>query len=176
MILLQGLPTAIFLVILRLSPPKTATDWQMPFIIAAATAVGVTVFLILKKEPLNRLCLGMNLHLATGGLAFITHQFWLNAVYDQLRASGMLLWITGVGVVTTLCTAQGFVGRAHPDRGRVAKYSWILVAAALLAAAVSYAFAGNRLMSQIIPFTGLFIIQGVLKNRLADRQTSQKAV
>ena len=169
MSILQALPLTLFLVILRTAPPKSPTDWQLPFIAAGLATVAIITIMAVKKEKLNRIFLGINLYFFTGGLAFVTHQFWLNNIYGHLTASGMLLWVTAVGLVTTIATPTGFIGEAHRDKALVKKYSGLLIAATLIAAALSYGFKDNHLLSEIIPFTGLFIVYGMLKNKLVPQ-------
>ena len=169
MVLLQSLPLTLFLIILRTAPPKTPVDWQMPFMACGAAALLVTAVPVVKKVRLNRLFLGINLYFFTGGLAFVTHQFWLNNIYGHLTASGILLWIAAVGLVTTVSSPTGFIGEDHPDKQLVKKYSGMLIAATLAAAALSYIFRDSHLLSEIIPFTGLFICYGILKNKLTER-------
>jgi predicted neutral ceramidase superfamily lipid hydrolase len=174
MSLLQALPLTLFLVILRTAPPKTPTDWQLPFIAAGLAALAVIAIMVLKKKILNRIFLGINLYFFTGGLAFVTHQFWLNDIYGHLTASGMLLWVAAVGLITTMATPTGFIAEDHPDKSLIKKYSGLLIAATLIAAFLSYGFRDSHLLSEIAPFTGLFIIYGMLKNKLAEQNGETK--
>ncbi|HCY84257.1 MAG TPA: hypothetical protein DHV36_03885, partial [Desulfobacteraceae bacterium] len=106
---IEAIPITLFLAYIRRIDTQVPENFKGPFTISAAAAVLLICILVYKKQPLNRLFLGINLYLISGGAAFITHQYWLNRIYDDLQASGMLLWIIGVGVVTTLLSPRGFI-------------------------------------------------------------------
>ena len=104
-------------------------------------------------------------YLFSGGLAFITHQWWLNEAYGQLQASGMILWIIIIGVISTLVSPSGFLGVNFSDTTNVKKFSGYMIAVSLCAFIISYTFRGNRLFSETIPFVGLFVGQAILKKK-----------
>lgn len=174
MSVIQALPLAVFFIALKVFPPDAPTDWQMPFLISGTAAFGATIFLMVKKQRVNRICLGINLYLFSGCLAFLTRQWWLNSLYDELRATGVLIWVALVGLVSTVSPPGGFIGEAHPDRHLVRNYSCMLMVSTVAAAVLSYGYRGNRLFSEVIPFAAVFIFHGILKNKLSGAADGQR--
>ncbi len=128
----QAVPLSTFLLYLRLIDTTIAHNWEGPFILSGLIAIGVIGLCVLKKRPMNRLFLGINLYLISGGLAFITHQYWLNQLYNELHASGMLLWIILVGIISTVVSPRGFIGAESQARDLIIKYSLYLLLISVL--------------------------------------------
>lgn len=162
----QAIPLSIFLLFIRLVGTSTPQSWGPPFVLGGLTAIGATSLCLYKKQVLHRLFLGINLYLISGGLTFVTHQWWLHQIYNDLQASGMLLWIILVGIVSTFMSPRGFIGVESPSRDLIKKYSLYLLLISVLGFALSWSARGNRLVSEIIPFAGLFLIQGTLKTKV----------
>lgn len=166
--LLEFLPLSVFLIYTRLIDTSISYNWRGPFITGGSLALLSTVVLFFQKVPLNRIFLGINIHLFTGGLAFITQLWWLLDVYQKMLASGMLAWVIIVGVVTLLFSPLGFICVDHPDKKSVRAYSFYLLLVTAAAFVTSLVFQSNRVLSQVIPFIALFIIQGLLKSRISE--------
>jgi hypothetical protein len=60
---------------------------------------------------------------------------------------------------------RGFSGVDAPGR-TVRRSSWLLLAIAAAATAVSLAFVGNRVFSSFLPFIAVFAAHGIIKARL----------
>ncbi|MCP4116369.1 MAG: hypothetical protein GY737_13360 [Desulfobacteraceae bacterium] len=166
----EFLPLTLFLLLARSMDTSVPENWKLPFVAAGGPSLLVTLVMLLKRMPLNRIFLGINLYLASGALAFITRQWWLNQLYDRLQASGMLAWVCLVGVITTLAAPRGFINSPCPGKERILRFSIYLLCFSLAAFAVSFGFQGNRVMSEMVPFMGLFTIQAVLQSRLSGRE------
>ncbi len=170
--ILEAVPLIVFLISVSFIDTTVPMNWQGPFVLSGSVALSVILIFLYKKLLLNRIFLGINLYLFSGGLAFITHQWWLNRIYDSLQASGILIWVIGVGVITTLISPKGFIGIESPEKNNMKKYSFFLLTASVIAFAVSFGFQGNRILSESIPFVGLFLVHGSLKARLTENSPS----
>ena len=168
--ILEAVPFSIFLAYIRSIDTSVPANWKGPFLAAGLAAAVVMGILVYRKNTMNRIFLGMNLYLATGALAFLTGMWWVNNMYDTLQASGVLLWVIGVGIATTLASPAGFLGVTSPDKRKARTYSAYFLAASVCAFLVSFGFRGTMLFSEIIPFMGLFMIQAALKARLSPEK------
>ncbi len=168
---MEFLPLTLFLLLVRAMDTTVPQNWKLPFVTAGILALFVTLVMLLKRVPVNRIFLGINLHLGSGALAFISHQWWLNDLYDRLQASGMLAWVCIVGVVTTLLAPSGFINSHCSRKDPILRFSIYLLGFSLAAFAVSFAFQGNRVMSEMVPFIGLFTTQSVLQSRLSKQES-----
>ena len=168
--ILEAIPFMMFLAYIRQIDAHVPENWEMPFVTGGLAGMVIIVLFFYKKMVFDRLFLGINLYLISGGLAVITHQWWLNRMYDQLQASGVLLWIVGTGMVSVFFSQRGFIGGTSPYAGTIKKYSCYLLLASGLAVAVSFLGRGNRLLSEVFPFAGLFILQHILKHKLGDKK------
>ncbi|MDD9301228.1 MAG: hypothetical protein HUK40_02340 [Desulfobacter sp.] len=163
---MEAVPLSVFLVYIRYIDASIPGNWKLPFIVSGIAALVLIFVWFLKKRGMNPLFLGINLYLLSGAMAFIGHQWWLPRIYNDLEASGMLLWIIVVGIFTTLLSPGGFVGTPCSCKNRIRKYSVYLLMAACVGFGLSWGFQGDKLLSEIIPFAGLFFIQNRLKYRL----------
>ena len=165
---LEVIPLSIFLLVRRNINTEISKNWEVLFIASGLAAFIVIILFLSRKIQFNRLFLGINIYLISGGLAFITRQGWLNRIYDDLQASGMLLWIVITEVVSIVLSPAGFIGVNSPDITSIKKYSLLLLLFSICALAISFGFRGSRILSEIAPFISLFLIQSWLKARIAD--------
>lgn len=166
MSIIEALPLTIFLAYIRRIDTQVPQNFEAPFVAGAFAAIAVINFSIYKKNRLDRILLGVNLYLISGGLAFITHQGWLNNLYGQLHVSGVILWIVVVGIGFTLFSPAGFIGKTSSDTQGIKKYSFYMLSAAVVMFAVSFLFRGNILVSEIAPFIVLFVLQKTFREKL----------
>lgn len=150
----------IFLGYLRIIDTQIPENWKMPFFASGCAAILVIIFSFYKKQLANRILLGFNLYFITGGVAFITHQWWLNSFYGQLQASGLLLWVIVIGLTTTLFNSYGFIGVQSANTNSVKKYSLYLLFFSIIAFSLSFACRGNRVLSEFFSFYRLVCITG----------------
>ncbi len=165
--LFEMVPFSIFILYIRYIDMDTAQDWNLPFFISGIAAFAAIILLIVNKTIFNRLFLGLNLYLISGALAIITHQFWLNKIYGELQAAGVLAWVVIVGFVYLLFSSQGFIGVYSTDKQSIKKLSLCLLFTSICAFSLSLTFRGDRVLSEIIPFTLIFFMQYILKNKIA---------
>ncbi|GAA4798570.1 hypothetical protein [Lysobacter hankyongensis] len=167
--LLQFLPLSGFLLVAFRHGAPGLEDWLIAFMAGGAIAV-LQVLLTLafaRGRPLNRMLLGVNAYLVVGGFSALTNQLWILQSLNDLRESGLFLCILAVGVLTTLGTPAGFVGREdRSGAGRTARYSWVLLALAAIATIPSFLLREQLLYSAVIPLTVLSMLHRRLGNRI----------
>ncbi len=166
--LLEILPLVVFVALIRDMDRSIVQNWETPFIVSGLVALISILGVFFQKKIFNRVLLGLNLYLLTGGIALITHQWWLNNLYGRFQGSGMLAWVILVGLVSMVASPRGFIGLDCPDAKQVKVFSLYLLLVSMGACLISFGFQGNPLLSEVIPFTGLFVIQARLKSRLTS--------
>lgn len=163
---MEALPLPVFLLYAAVIDQSIPQHWLEPFVASSSIAILTTTVLLFNRVPLNRLVLGISLYLIIGCIALLTNHTWLNQMYGILQASGMLVSIIIVGVVSLLVSPTGFIGVLSPDRKKVMLFSLYLLLVALIAFVLSFSLQGNKLLSEVIPFIGLFAIQGLLRSHM----------
>jgi hypothetical protein len=164
----EVVPLSIFVLYIRYIDINTAQDWNLPFLISGVSAFVAIIFFIVQKIDFNRLFLGVNLYLISGAIAIITQQFWLNKIYGELHASGMLAWVVVVGFISLLFSPQGFIGVNSTDENSIKKLSVLLLIVSICAFSLSFAFRGKRVFSEVVPFVLIFFTQHILKNKFTN--------
>ena len=162
----ETIPLMIFLGYIRIIDTQIPGNWELPFIVSGLAAVIVIILYLYKKILLDRIFLGFNLYFISGGLAFITHQYWLNRIYGQLHASGLLLWVVVTGIFTIFFSSSGFIGVESSDTNSIKKYSYYLLFFSIIAFSLSFFCRGNRVFSELVPFISLYVLQSALKDKL----------
>ena len=155
----EALPLSIFLVYIRMIDTSVELNWKGPFITSGMAALFAIVFPLCRRIVLSRIFLGINLYLISGAAAFIFHHWWVNTLYGRLEASGMLMWVAVTGIGSILLSKKGFTGVDSSDDRSIKKYSCGLVFIALVTSLVSLGFQGNPVLSQIVPFGTLFLME-----------------
>jgi alpha-beta hydrolase superfamily lysophospholipase len=173
--LVQFFPLSVFATYAFWEGVPTGARWIAAFELAAGAAVLQFALLWPRRGPTNRLVLGVNLYLLTGGAAALTRQWWVLETYGRLQESGIFLFILGVGLVTTVATRAGFVAVVDASAGAARRASLWLAAATLGAAVVAHAFQGRRLWSAVAPMIVLAALQGALAGRLRAPTTTLRA-
>ena len=167
----EAIPIMIFIGYLRSIDTQIPENWKIPFVVSGCAAIIVIIFSLYKRNILDRIFLGFNIYFITGGFAFITHQWWLNRFYDHLHASGLLLWVIITGLTTIFVSSYGFIGVKSHDTNAIRKYSYYLLFFSMAAFVLSFIFRSNRLLSELVPFISLFILQGALKEKITESNT-----
>lgn len=163
---MEVIPLPIFLIYATRIDQSIPQDWLGPFVASSIAALITTTIALLSKVTLNRLMVGINLYLIMGSFALLTEHDWLNQVYGELEASGMLAWIIFVGVVSLLVSPAGFIGVPSQNRKLVSIFSLSLLLIAVIAFLASFFFQGNKLYSEVIPFLGLFATRKILHSKM----------
>jgi hypothetical protein len=164
----EALPLAVFLIYMAVANPREQVEWRMPYYAATSLALVGTVLLLRRGAILNRIYLGIALYFVSGTIALLTRWPWLNAEYGRLEGTAMLYWVLALGFFFTMFNTRGYIGlEAEPRVVRAS--SWLLLGITLIAALVSTAFIGNRLLSSFLPFIAVFAAHGLIKARLHAR-------
>ncbi len=163
--IIEFAPLSIFLIYIRSIDTSNPAAWQGPWLASGGVALAVILLFIFQKRIFHRIFLGINVYLLSGAAAFVTHQWWLTGIYDNLRASGVLLWVIATGIVSTIFSPRGFLGIDSFDAKAVKKYSFYLLIVAVLAFAVSLGFRGNHLLSELVPFMSLYLAYGFFNEK-----------
>ncbi|MGL1931173.1 MAG: hypothetical protein OCC45_05380 [Desulfotalea sp.] len=159
-------PLSFFLFYIRFVNIETSEGWDTPFLVSGILAfISIIVFLT-TKNILNRLFLGINLYFISGALAIITNQWWLNKIYGDLHASGMLAWIVVVGILSYAVTPYGFIGVDTPDKKSMKQNSLILLVTSVVAFFISFYSKESQLFGEMIPFVILFSTNYYLQKRI----------
>ncbi|HSC66227.1 MAG TPA: hypothetical protein VLC79_00940, partial [Cellvibrio sp.] len=101
-----------------------------------------------------------------GGVAAFLQQWWLFKLYGSLQESAIFIFILVVGLVATFATAAGFLSVNTAAKQQVKKYSYLLLAAAVIALACSLLFSGHTTWSVVIPIITLAILQRLFSYKL----------
>ncbi len=160
--LIQFFPLSLFATYAFYHGVPTNDRWLDAFQLASIAGLIQLAIILPQRRAANRLVLAGNLYLILGGLASITHQWWYFTIYDALRESAIFIFMAAVGVFTTFFSSAGFVVAPGAAPYRVRHASYALLAATLVALAVSIVFQGNRNLAAVVPIIGLAILQRVL--------------
>jgi len=178
-LLLQFFPLTIFVRAAFWSGTPQTDDWLRGFVWGGVAAILQLVLslLLLRRHPLNRIILSVNLYLMLGGAAVLSKQMVLLEGFNQLRESSIFICMLIVGICTTTASKAGFVGVTatclQPD---VRRYSLYLLGLTCVALAVSFWFKGQILLSAAIPLIIISIVARVFKRRLSrDRGHKPRA-
>lgn len=165
--LLSYLPLIVFIWYGLWEGPPPPERWITAYKIAAPiAAIHLVIFLYIPK-PLNRLMLGINLYLLLGG-AMAWFALWniLKIYGGFLMESGVLMCIMVVGAVATFLSPNGFIGYKSKNTALVRKYSYVLLAMAILGFVISFLFRGHRFLGAVVPITALVVTSRLLVDKL----------
>jgi hypothetical protein len=143
-------------------------QWEIAFVVGGVLAV-VTLSVLWRHRAyvLNRVLLGADLFLISGGIAVVLGFVPLIDLYRQFNPVPMFAWVVGVGVTTSLFSARGFIGSPDPDRQRMRLSSALLLAAAAAALGISLLFRQTVFYADILPLICLFIVNDRLLSRFS---------
>lgn len=169
--LLSFIPIFVFVVYARIKHflGSCTVAWQEPFYIGALLAIVLTTLQYYSGIILDRLMMGANLFLVLSASFFL---FQINPCLSFLGAYKGPSFITAVllvGILSTFFTRYGFVG-CTGDHTKIKQASLILLVATL--GALAWAFIFNHsglLISAIVPFITLRILNEYLKNGIQKR-------
>jgi len=167
--LLGFLALAVFAAVAFSAGSPTDERLIAAFKLGAALAAAELAVLWARTAPANRLIVGANAWLLAGGLAAFTEQWWWLKAYQRLGETSLFLSMLGVGIAATAFSSTGFVAVDGPRR-KVVKASWALLAAVLVAGAVSVQFRGDVKWAAVLPVIALSWL-----NRLLARAVKQDA-
>ncbi len=166
--LLQFLPLSVFTIYsFRTGVPSQERLFQ-GFMIGAIIAAIQFLWLMRQPRPANRLILGANLWLITGGVAAFLQLWGVLKLFGQLREAGVVVCMLGIGICTTLFSPAGYVGSMTGEATLVRKYSLLLLFATMLALVCGLYFRGNTLWAAVAPITVLAVLNRQLNKRLTQ--------
>jgi hypothetical protein len=163
--ILEAVPLSVFVISIKFIDDKLLESWKPLFICGGAIALIVIILFLQKKLIFNRILLAINLYLISGALASIFNKISFGT-YFKLQGSGMILWVIAIGIISTIFSSKGFIGVDSKYKKSIKKYSVYLLACSVIAFIVSFTLKGNRILSELIPFTCLFIIQKSFQKKL----------
>ncbi len=166
-LIVQFLPLTLFATYAFWAGPTPAPNrWERAFVLGGVAAVVQMALVLRRRAPVNRLLLGANLYLLVGGLATVTRQWRVLVLYGVLAEAGIFVAILLVGLVTTSVSPAGYVGRRHPDRRKVRRYSLVLLGLTAAGLAVTVVFRGSGTWPVALPLLVVAIANQVLAHRL----------
>lgn len=171
--LVQFLPLSLFAGHAFRHGTPTDERWVEAFQLGAAAALLQLAVVLPQRRPANRLVLAANLYLLGGGLAAVTHQWWVLRLYGVLEEAGIFLCMLGVGAVATLASSAGFVAVVEAQPERVRRASLWLLLATLPALGASLLFRGNRVWAAVVPVVALGGLQRLLVHRLRSARQGE---
>lgn len=167
LLLLQFVPLTAFVAIARRNG-FSQDGWSMAFQIGGALAVAESVVLCLKRTPLNRFILAVNLFLCVGGAAFALRVGPILSFYHQMMEASLFLSVLVIGIATTLWSDGGFIGATGiTSRRQVKRYSVYLLIVTAFCLVCSLAFRSNIWLAGMVPFVILILARATLLRRLA---------
>lgn len=132
--------------------------------VLAAVELGL---LLARKSPANRLIVGANLWLLAGGAAAYLQQWWWLRVYQQFGEASLFLAMLIVGVVSTVASPAGFIGKHGPSLS-VKRASLLLLAAVGGALVAAVVFRGNVKWAAVVPVIALSWLCRWLRYRVPE--------
>ncbi|GLS25748.1 hypothetical protein [Marinibactrum halimedae] len=165
---IESSPLPLFLVYMQFIDQRFTKEWLGPYLISSIAAVLSTGYLLSIKRPLNRLFIGINAYFLSGLISVVMNINSINQLYGIMGASAMLMWMTLMGLVITMARGslhpekkhQGLSETQHATtKARLTSLFFVLLCA--VCTAFSWYTQGSRLMSELVPFIGLFTLHSI---------------
>ena len=147
--------------------PSSDDTFVLAFKASALLAVVELWYLLARAAPANRLILGANIWLITGGVAAFLEQWWWLRIYQQAGEASLFLTMLLVGLVSTFSSPAGFIAKTGP-KSSVRHASMVLLTAVGCALVVAIYFRGNVTYAAVIPVITLSWLNRLLRHRLAS--------
>ena len=164
-------PLSFFLLCGRFIDKTNPENWAIPFFGSGLISLAVISYFYHKHILFNRIHLGIYIYFIIGSLSFIFKEEWVLETYSSLQVLGMLIAVLVTGFVTTLISEHGFIGVVSPNKKSIYKHSALLILTVILACITSYIFKGNKLLSEVLPFCGIFMTSIILKRQTIYNHT-----
>ena len=170
--LLEAMPLGVFLLYLSFARPEIRSAWREPYFVCAGLALLGQAALQVTGLIRHRIYLALALYFICGAAALALDYRPLSDWYGEVEAAAMLVWVAGVGIVTTVACPAGF---AAASRRQTVAASLILLVVVLIATAVSFAGFGHPLWNAYAPFVAVFVAHAWLRDRLRRRDRARAA-
>jgi hypothetical protein len=167
---IESIALILFLVYIQSVEMHAVNDWLIPYLIGSVCSLITSVYFYLNHQIANRIFLGIGCYFYSGFIGVVLNWDWLNQLYGQLEASALLLWIFAIGLLTTLFSPYGFLGKKITTQCRLTQGLMVdlgsiqLLIVCLCAIVLSFLFHSNRLLGEWIPFILLFTARNLLFN------------
>jgi hypothetical protein len=168
---IESIALILFLVYIHSIEMHRAEDWLIPYLIGSVCSLIASIYSYLNNQIANRIFVGIGCYFYSGFIGVMMDWDWLNQLYGQLKASALLLWILAVGVITTIASPHGFLGKKTALQFRLNHNFMVdlgsiqLLIVCLIATLLSFVFHSNRLFGEWIPFILLFSARNLFFNR-----------
>jgi hypothetical protein len=161
--LAESIPLTFFVIYIHSVEMSVRQDWIAPYFIACIVSIAVILYLARMDRILNRIFIGTSAYFITGAIGLTIGWNWLNDLYGEWRALGLLYWILATGVVTLFCSRYGFMGIERVARGTVRLWSLLLLMVCCASIAIARISPSNPLLAEWIPFLLIFLMKGLFE-------------
>ena len=145
---------------------KASHDWLEVYVTACVAVVFSALIMRRLSINFNPMFIGIYLYLMSGMLGLATNMSWLNHLYGELQATGMLVWIALVGIYCLSSSKLSFLGSKVENSYSTRNYSIILFGVVIVSCVASYQFQDYKILSQYGPFVILFSLQTIFQNKV----------
>ena len=164
---LQFMPVFGFIRYMRLQDTP-AEAWHTAFTFGGLLAAGAIVICVQQRIVMNRIYLGANAYLMLGASAFLFDMPTVLKWYSSSQGGPFFTMIAIIGLLTTLFTKTGFVGKKGLNKDAVRYGSFLLLAATFMALIWSIQNASQGIMvAVVVPFIVLKFIQKQMKYHIS---------
>lgn len=164
---LQFMPLFGFIRYMRIQEIP-AEAWNTAFTFGGLLAAGAIAISLQQRIVMNRIYLGANVYLLLGASAFLFHFPTVLKWYSSSQGGPFFTCIAIIGLLTTLFTKPGFVGKKGLKKDAVRYGSFLLLAATFVALIWSIQNASQGVMVAVIaPFIVLQFIQRQMKYHIS---------
>jgi hypothetical protein len=132
------------------------------FLLGAVLALLLSAVVMYRKYVLNPILVGAGLWLCLGAVAFNLHLAQLSALLIAAQGFGLFAMVLAVGLVTTLWSPQGYIGRRHQDARWVRRTSMALLALSVIAVWWAYSMSSNIRLGGGLPFIVLNVARRMI--------------
>lgn len=160
--LLGFVALALFAYLAFATGPASDERFLHAFRVSCFAAVAELGLLLARRVPANRLIVGANLWLVVGGVAAFLEQWWLLRVYQHFGEASLFASMLGVGVVATVVSPAGFIGKMGARRA-VIQRSALLLLAVVTALALAVYFRGDVKYAAVLPVIALSWLYRLLR-------------
>lgn len=163
----QFMPIVFFMLYVQANG-LTHEAWISGFTFSGLLAAGTVVFSIQQRIIMDRLFLGVNFFLLLGAAGFSFEITQLIKWYSATNSGPFFSCIAVIGLITTLFTKTGFLGKKGLNRDAVRYGSFLLLAATFVALIWSVQQdAQGILWAVIAPFGVLSFIQYQMRQHIS---------
>ena len=162
--LFEFLPITIFLICVRIFDSRVTHDWKYPMLMGGTVALVLFIYYLYFRLKQNRIAFGINCYLLTGTAAFIFKLEWLGNIYQKMEVTAIFGWIIIICVFDLIFSQRFISFKPLGFKIKEIKYSFFFLLGVCAAFGMSLLFHNDRIFSEFIPFTFLFISDRFLEH------------